>query len=415
MTGLADCNNFFVSCERSIDPTLIGKPVVVLSNNDGCVVARSNEAKRLGIKMGQPAFQIKDMIASGQLIALSGNHLLYRDISLRIHEIFRRYVPSTLDYSVDEAFLDMNGVPTEALTLIGEEICEVCLKEERIPITIGFAPTKTLAKVATEIGKKRGERVVMLIEEREIEESLEHLPIQELWGCGRRLTKRLYLEGVYTIGDFARRPSSWVRQLIGINGERSWRELHGQSCIMLEHIERPMQDSISETRTFASDTDDFDYLRSRIAIYSDHVARRLRQMGGICSEVSVFLRTNRFRTDIPYSTPGASARFEQPTDDTSIIATAATQLLAEIFDPHLSYKRAGVILSSITPRKALTRSLFESREESEWREKSRRLMNAIDKVNLGGKSGILKLATEIIKGEEGHNTGYSTSFGPPKK
>ncbi|MDE5924154.1 MAG: SOS mutagenesis and repair protein UmuC, partial [Muribaculaceae bacterium] len=146
MTGLADCNNFFVSCERSVNPSLEGKAVVVLSNNDGCVVARSNESKRMGVKMGQPAFELRDIIARGELIALSGNHLLYRDISLKVHSIFKRFVPSAIDYSVDESFLDVDGIPHGVLPSIGEAIHEAGLREMRIPVTIGFSPTKTLAK-----------------------------------------------------------------------------------------------------------------------------------------------------------------------------------------------------------------------------------------------------------------------------
>lgn len=199
MTGLADCNNFFVSCERAQNPQLEGRAVVVLSNNDGCAVARSNEAKRLGVKMGQPAFELRELITSEQLIALSGNHTLYRDISLRIHDIFRRYAPDTTDYSVDEAFLDMTGIPDSELPGIGAAIVKTCMEEERIPVTIGFAATKTLAKIATERGKKAGERVVMLTDQEEIGKILSDMPIGDLWGIGRRLAKRMYLAGVHTI------------------------------------------------------------------------------------------------------------------------------------------------------------------------------------------------------------------------
>lgn len=415
MTGLADCNNFFVSCERTLNPQLNERPVVVLSNNDGCVVARSNEAKRLGIKMGQPAFQIKDLIAKGHLIALSGNHLLYRDISIRIHDIFRRFVPSTIDYSVDEAFLDMSGIPEAALTEIGEEICEACMNEEKIPVTIGFASTKTLAKVATEVGKKSGRRVVLLHDGGEVERVLMSLPISELWGCGRRITKRLYLEGIYTILDFYNRPLGWVRSQLGVNGERSWRELHGYPCIDLANVGRELQDSISETRTFAHDVDDFDYLRSRMAIFAAHVCRRLRIMKGVCSEVTVFLRSNRFRTDVAYSAPQATAVLTPPTDDTSVVAQTAVTLLEEIFNPRCAYKRGGVILSGISPAAAGTPSLFESDSEIKHRMRSKNLMAAIDKINAGNSDSPLRLATELTKGVIGHNDGYSTSFGPPKK
>ena len=169
MIGLADCNNFFVSCERSVDSSLEGKAVVVMSNNDGCIVARSNEAKAMGIKMGQPVFEVKDLVNSGKLIAISGHHLLYRDISFQIHDIFRRYVPSTIDYSVDEAFLDMSGISPENIEEIAIEICETCLREMRIPVTIGISLSKTLAKVMTESCKKRGQKVGILTDQKEID------------------------------------------------------------------------------------------------------------------------------------------------------------------------------------------------------------------------------------------------------
>lgn len=416
MLGLIDCNNFFVSCERTVDRSLEGRAVVVLSNNDGCVVARSNEAKRLGIRMGQPAFEIRELLAKGQVTALSGNHLLYRDISLRIHDIFRRYAPRTFDYSVDEAFLDMDGIPESVLPEIGTEIYRVCWEEEHIPVTVGFAPSKTLAKIATEVGKKRGKPVVTLSDSVEREAIMRTLPISELWGIGRRLSKRLYLEGVYTIADFAAKELPWVRAKLGVNGERSWRELHGEDCIELSHLERRIQDSISETRTFPVDITDFDYIRSRIAIYSAHVARRLRAMHGVCGEVSVFLCTNRFHTENGYAAPSAACRFEPPTADTSIITGAAIDLSASIFDPAFGYKRAGVVLSQITEVKALAPTLFEDIEEQRrCTEKSRRLMETIDRLNKGVGPSVLKLATELSKGHLGHNDGYSSSFGPAKK
>lgn len=414
MIGLADCNNFFVSCERTLDRSLEGRPVVVLSNNDGCVVARSNEAKRLGIRMGEPAFRIRDMIMSGQVIALSGNHLLYREISLRIHDIFRRYAPATLDYSVDEAFLLMDGIPERHLAAIGEEIRTACWEEEHIPVTIGFAPTKTLAKIATEVGKKRVQPVVTLFDMKEVERLISSIPIGDLWGMGRRLTKRMYLEGVHTIGDFAAKERTWVRGMLGVVGERSWLELHGEPCIELDFKERPLQDSISETRTFPIDVDDFDYLRARIAIYCAHVSKRLRAMNAEAGELSVFLRTNRFHTEQGYFAPGATAEFNPPASDAATITNTGVTLLERIYDPHYAYKRAGVLLSNITPVRAMAPSLFDDIEAQRIeKEKSRHLMSTIDRLNAGPGPHILKLASELTKGHIGHNDGYSSSFGAP--
>ena len=414
MIGLADCNNFFVSCERTIDRSLEGRPVVVLSNNDGCVVARSNEAKQLGIRMGEPAFKIKDRILSGEVIALSGNHLLYRAISLRVHDIFRRFVPETLDYSVDEAFLLMDGIPDYALQEIGEAIRDACWNEEHMPVTIGFAPTKTLAKIATEIGKKGRRSVVVLNDPDEITRVISRMPVADMWGMGRRLTKRMYHCGVYTIGDFAAKDPIWVRGELGVVGERSWRELHGEPCIELEHVGRKIQDSISETRTFPMDIDDFDYIRARIAIYCAHVSKRLRAMEAQCGEISVFLRTNRFHTEQGYFAPAGSMEFETPVSDAAVITHAGVEILEHIFDPSLAYKRAGVVLSRITPAQVIAPSLFEdagARLAAE--QKSRMLMKAVDKLNQGPGPHVMKLASELTKGHIGHNDGYSSSFGAP--
>lgn len=418
MTGLADCNNFFVSCERTVDRSLEGKAMVVGSNNDGCVVARSNEAKALGIKMGQPVFEIRDLINSGKVIAISGHYLLYREISLRVHDIFRRYVPSTIDYSVDEAFLDVAGLPVEALPEIGREIFRACWEEEHIPVTIGFAKTKTLSKITTEVCKKRREPVGLLFDKEETMTILRSLPISELWGVGRRLTKRLYQSGVYTIADFANKDSGWVRKNLGVNGERSWLELHGVKCIELSHVDRQLQDSISETRTFPEGINDYDYLRARIAIYGADCANKLRAMHGLCSLVSVFLRTNRFNPGKGVYCPEISMRLRRPSDDTMEIVNAGISGLERIFNPQTLYKRAGIVLSEIIPAMSYVGSLFDEESASikeETPAASSKLMNVVDRLNCNVGANVLKLASQLTKGHPGHNDGYSSSFQAPFK
>ncbi len=414
MIGLADCNNFFVSCERAQNHSLDGQPVVVLRNNDGCVVARSNEAKRLGIKMGQPAFQIKDLIRDNKVIAMSGNHLLYRDISIRIHDIFRRFAPSTLDYSVDEAFLNMTGIPDGSLAEIGEAIWKTCWEEEHIPVTLGFAPTKTLAKIATETGKMAAKHVIILSDRAEIYPILQSLAINELWGIGRRLTKRLYLQGVFTIANFYDLPRAKVRKELGVNGERSWLELHGEPCIELSHVERDLQDSISETRTFPMDIEDYDYLRARIAIYAAHCSKRLRAMDGECRRATVFLQTNRFSATLPTRTLQMTVEFGEPVSDAVVISKACIDALDKIFDPSVGYKRAGIVLSEITPSVSNQPSIFDYDSEAErHKQLNARLMKVIDSLNKGVGPHTLKLASQLTLGHIGHNEGYSNSFGAP--
>lgn len=412
MIGLADCNNFFVSCERSVDPSLEGKAVVVLSNNDGCVVARSNESKRLGVRMGQPAFEIRQLVEGGRVIALSGNHLLYRDISLRVHALFRRFVPSAIDYSVDESFLDVRGIPVGQLPLIGAAIHEACRREMKIPVTIGFAPTKTLAKIITDTSKKKGEPVGIFASAEEALPVLRQMPVGELWGIGRRLAKRLYQSGIYTMADFAARDVRWVRQKLGVTGERSWRELHGVSCIELDHVDRPLQDSISETRTFPEDVGDYDYLRARMVIYASDCARKLRSMNGLCRGVGVFLRGNPFHADRAAMRPTAHMELPQPTSLTSDITEAAILLLDSIFIPDTQFKRAGVWLSDIIPDVGRTPSLFDAPAEKP--EAMKRLMKTIDSIN-GSVGHRLELAARLVQVQRGHNDGYSSSFQAPKK
>ncbi len=414
MVGLADCNNFFVSCERTLNPALENRAVVVLSNNDGCVVARSNEAKRSGIKMGQPAFQIKDRIQSGEIIALSGNHLLYRDISLKVHDIFRRYAPKTLDYSVDEAFLIMDGIPESELKAIGEAIAANCWDELHIPVTIGFAPSKTLAKIVSENCKKRGRRVGVLVNVESVRPVLQKMSISDLWGIGRRLSKRLYASGVYTIGDFADKDLWWIRATLGINGERSWRELHGEDCIELSHVQTTLQDSVSESRTFPEDVDDYDYLRARIAIYAADCSKKLRAMGGACKIVGAMLQTNRFHQERGVARPEGFLRFDDPTDDTVVICNAAISILERIYIPDIAFKRAAVWLGEIVPKQSVLPSLFDSQESIKEKASRTLLMKAIDNINISPGMPVLKLASQITQGHPGHNDGYSSSFQAPK-
>ena len=413
MIGLADCNNFFVSCERSVNPALEGKAVVVLSNNDGCVVARSNESKRMGVRMGQPAFEIRHLVESGQLIALSGNHLLYRDISLRVHDIFRRYVPATIDYSVDEAFLHVDGIPVDVLEGIGNEIYRSCWEEMHIPVTVGFAPTKTLAKVSTELCKKSGRKVGVMIEKAEIDAALASLPVSELWGVGRRLAKRLYQSGVYTIADFARAGRAWVRKTFGVTGERSWFEVNGQPCIELSHIGRTLQDSISESRTFPDDVLDYDYIRARIVIYASDCAGKLRAMKGLCGAVGVFLRSNPFHPERGVYRPEGCLALPFPTSDTSLIVEAALAVLDGIFIPGVPFKRAGVWMTDILADVPATPSLFEATVGDT--PVVRRFMKTIDRINNEVGHSHIALASQIVKGHQGHNDGYSSSFQAPRR
>lgn len=412
MIGLVDCNNFFVSCERTLRPELNNKAVVVLSNNDGCAIARSNEAKAMGIKMGQPAFELRNLIKSGKLIALSGNHLLYHDISVAVHNIFKRYSPSTIDYSIDEAFLNMSGVPQLALTEIGMAIYRACMDEEQIPVTIGFAPSKTLAKVATYIGKKNNQPVFIITNDNDITTALQNLPIGDLWGVGRRLAQRMYFDGIHTAAHFASKSLSVIKNKYGINGERTWLELHGTDCIQLNAEKPKIQNSISETRTFAEDITNYDFIQSRIVMFANHCASSLRKMQAGCKSVSVILRTNRFRINIPQQYLTIQIDMQNPISSSTLIAQTAAEGLKRIYNPTLAYKRAGVVLAGICSLKTRQMSLFENEQDLLQNDiKQTPLMNAIDKLNNTLTKPVLRPASQMGIGTPPKQDGFSSSFG----
>lgn len=414
MIGLADCNNFFVSCERSVNPQLLDKAVVVLSNNDGCVIARSNEAKRLGIKMGQPAFEIKDEIRKGEIIALSGNHLLYRKISIKVHDIIRKYTPSTIDYSIDESFLNMDGIPHESLYEIGMAIHNECFTDLKIPVTIGFAPSKTLAKIICHECKKKSENVGVVTNAEDLYSTMERLEIGELWGIGRRNAKKLYQSGIFTIADFYNVDKIRIRSMLGINGEKTWRELHGESCIELEHIDKPLQDSISESRTFPFDVDDYDYLRARISLYATHCAKQLRKMHGMCRNIGVFLRTNRFSDTHKLETHQAVINLRNYSDNTIEISNSALNILEHIYHPGTLYKRGGVWITDIISSESYIPSLFDIDNQTiNQKNNIDKLMNVIDSINIQPASETIRLASQISNGHPGHNDGYSSTFQSP--
>lgn len=392
MKALVDCDNFFVSCERTVQPHLIGKAVVVLSNNDGCVVARSREAKALGVKAGTPAFQLEDLINSRRLIAISGHHSLYRDISIRIHDIFRKYVPAAIDYSVDESFLDLDGIPLRHLMPIGVAMREECLKSTGIPVTIGFAPSKALAKVCVKRHKNSPQHIGVLHEESEIRQLLSEMPVQEVWGIGRRLARCLYYNGIYTALQFTMMHREGVRKLLGIDGVRLWLELRGTDCIDLSNHNPDIQKSISETRTFATELSALSDLRAKISLFICDCAQRLRAMKGRCREIAVFLRTNPFHPERGEYYPSASLVLPYPVSDTQRLMQAARRCLDTIFRHGILYKRAGVVCSRIERDAPLQPTLFSAAPDR----RPDTLMQAIDRINTGIGRSLVRPAASII-------------------
>lgn len=391
MYALVDCNNFFVSCERAFQPELEGRPVVVLSNNDGCIVARSNESKAMGIKMGTPFFKIKDMVENGRLVVRSSNYVLYGDLSHRVMSILSDEIPNIEIYSIDEAFLNLEGIRSEEYRKICSGIIRRVRRETGIPVSIGIAATKTLAKVANHFAKRyAGYRGVCVIDSDEkMRKALALTPINDVWGIGWRGAPKLEAAGVHTALDFIERPEAWIQKKMGVVGLRTWNELQGRKMIPKEEQER--KQSICTSRSFAETTSSLDELSLRVSDFAGICAHKLRQEGSAAQQVSVFLQTNRFREDLPQYSPYATIRLEVPASSTQETVGAALRALHMIFRPEYQYKRAGVIVDDICESSAVQGSLFD--EHSEMRDKENTVSELMDKFNAPGKK-LLHLATE---------------------
>ncbi|MFV0588704.1 Y-family DNA polymerase [Bacteroides reticulotermitis] len=386
MFGLVDCNNFYASCERLFNPDLNGKPVVVLSNNDGCVIARSNEAKALGIKMGVPAYQIKDLVDCKKVAAFSSNYTLYGDMSGRVMSTLMQLVPEMEIYSIDEAFLNLEGI--KDLQLLGTKVVNQVTKGTGIPVSLGIASTKTLAKMANKFAKKYPayKRVCIIDTDEKRIKALKLCAIGDVWGIGRRQAAKLEKEGVKTAYDFTQLSGSWVRKNMTVVGERTWKELRGESCIDMEATP-PAKKQICTSRSFGKMLTDIEPMNEAIATHASACAKKLRKQKSYAVSLMVFIHTNNFREDLPQYWKNIVIHLPVPTNDTLEIVKYALSGLKTIFLDGYKYKKAGVIITEITEGAQL--GLFDTVD----REKRERLLNAIDKIN-GEHSHRIKLAIQ---------------------
>lgn len=386
MFGLVDCNNFYASCERVFNPSLNGKPIVVLSNNDGCVIARSNEAKALGIKMGVPAYQIKDLVKKHDVAVFSSNYVLYGDMSGRVMSMLAELAPEIEVYSIDEAFLNLEGI--QDLQTLGSKIVRQVTRGTGIPVSTGIAPTKTLAKVANKFAKKYPayNRLCIIDTEEKREKALKLFEIGDIWGIGRRQATKLEKQGIKTAYDFTQLPGSWVRKNMTVTGERTWKELRGISCIDMESAP-PAKKQICTSRSFGKMVEDIDTMSEAIATHASTCAKKLRQQKSYAMSLMVFIHTNNFREDLPQYCKNTIIKLPVPTSDTLEIVHYALEGLKSIFMPGYQYKKAGVIITEIVTSAQL--GLFDTVD----REKREKLMQAIDKVN-GEHKHLVKLAVQ---------------------
>lgn len=378
MYGLCDCNNFYASCERVFDPSLEGKPVIVLSNNDGCVIARSNEAKRLGIAMGQPYYQLRELLRRQEVAVYSANFTLYGDMSRRVMSLLRKNVPAIEVYSIDEAFLDLTGVEADRLDEFGHRLSRTVRQYTGIPVSIGIAPTKTLAKIASKLCKQypKLNGCCYMHRSEDIEKVLRRFPIGNVWGVGQRWAQMLERHGVKTAWDYTQLPEEWVRHKMHVVGLRMWKELHGEPCIGFE--EHPVdKKQIATTRTFDRDIDDFEELHRRIAQYVAAAAEKLRRQRSVCGEIGVFILTNRHKENTPQYYENRLLKLPVPTDSTLELTKHAVDMLRQIFRKGIAYKRAGVILSDLRSKSGIQTDLFDAVD----RTKHDRLMETIDALN----------------------------------
>lgn len=379
MVGLIDCNNFFVSCERVFRPELARKPVIVLSNNDGCAVAMSNEAKALGIKRGVPVFQIREEVMRHGIAVISGNHKLYGDLSSRVMATVGSIVPDIEIYSIDECFFRLPDNSLKENERIAREIVKKVRRDVGIPTSIGVASTKTLSKVAARQAKKdiSLRSVCLLGHNRDARSALANTDISDVWGIGRRLTPRLNAAGIETALQFADTPIHKVRELLNVNGEKTWRELNGEPCEDFEPVE-PDKKQICNSRSFSQSIGDIEQLREAMAWFCDNISRRLRKQNGCALTLTVFIQTNSFRPDQPQHFGTATIRLDEATADTLIMTKAAISLLNSIFRKGYTYKRAGVRIDDIVSKHAVQQNLFAVRGDRTKRDK---LMSTIDSIN----------------------------------
>ena len=380
MYGIIDCDNCYVSCERVFRPDLKDKPVVVLSNNDGCVVARSNEAKKMGIKAGTPYFQLSEQFPNQKIVVFSSNYELYGELTSRVVSIIRKEAPAYFRYSIDECFVYLDGMEKIDLNAWGEELHKKIKRNVGMPVSIGLAPNKTLAKMASHFAKKyQGYRHCCMIDSDEKRiKALKLYPIDEVWGIGRRYAARLEALGVKTAYDFAEHNQTWVKATFNnIVIERTWRELNGEDCVPNEEMAK--KKSICTSRSFNGLITDLDGLRTHVSNYAARCAEKLRQQGTVASIVGVFLNTNAFREDLPQYWNFQEMRLVTPSSSTITIVKAANEVLQKLYRQGYHYKKAGVIVMGIGPNSPIQQDLFDI--NAEQFEKMKRLDAVIDRIN----------------------------------
>jgi len=375
--ALVDCNNFYASCERVFNPNLRGKPVAVLSNNDGCVIARSNEAKALGIPMGAPAFKYQPIFEKHNIHVFSSNYALYGDMSQRVMNTLSQFTPDVEVYSIDEAFLKFSGFEHFNLESYVRHIKATVDKHTGIPVSIGVAPTKALSKIANKIAKKFADKtggVYLIQTEAQRLKALKWLDIDDVWGIGRQHANRLKAKSVFKAYDFSLLPDDWVRKQMSVVGLRLKKELEGQPTLDLEEV--ATKKAIATTRSFDKQYKDYHIIRERVSSFAISCGEKLRRQKSHCRLIHVFLRTNKFRQDLAQYHRSTVVKTEYPTNSSIDLVKYAIKALDKIYKPEYQYKKAGVIVMELQPENIEQLSLFSQKNP-----KHHQLMQHIDFLN----------------------------------
>ena len=390
MYGLIDCNNFYASCERVFRPDLNRKPVIVLSNNDRCVIARSEEVKKIGIKMGTPVYQIEGLIKKHQIALFSSNFALYGDMSARVMMTLRDFADEMEIYSVDEAFLDLSSYSRFDLRKYGEKIVKTVRQNTGIPVSLGIAKTKTLAKAASKFAKKykRYNGVCIIETEEQRLKALKLFDIGDVWGVGSEYKQMLNANGVSTAYDFTQKPEMWVRKRMTVNGVRTWKELQGIACAELE--EGKAKKAICTSRSFGSLVTDYSILTEAVSEFTVSCARKLREQRTAAGAITIFIHTNPFRENSTQFYASKTINLEVATNSSSELTRAALSVLRAMYQPGYELKKAGVIVSQIVQENAVQGSLFNKVDFG----KLKKADDAMDKINHKFGRNTLKIGAQ---------------------
>jgi len=400
--ALVDCNSFYVSCERLFNPRIRKKPVVVLSNNDGCIISRSNEAKALGIKMGEPYFKAKDIIVKNKVEVFSSNYSLYGDLSRRVMRTLKRFNEEIEVYSIDEAFIDLSNFPDQDVEKIGKDIRETVLQWTGIPTSIGIAKTKTLSKIANHIAKKKQSGVTNLIGIDNLDPILEKIEINDVWGVGRQLTKFYQKNGIYNAKQLKNKSNTWIKKSSNVLGSRTAMELRGVPCINLETTQSKRKSCVV-SRSFGKRIEKFQELKEAVANYCLNASEKIRSESLVAKAITVFVRTSPFQRNFGYYSNAKTIDFPIATNNSIETVKTAVSILEKIFKNGYQYQKAGVMLTGLRNDDG-RKNLFSSEKD----EKINSLMRSIDNTNYRYGRSTLSLASAGVQKKWNMRRQYSS-------